>query len=322
MSRIPFQTFARLGLTLSALGLALSGCGGPGPQVGDAVVFPEPGTNVETASPKAAGTTDGSTAGTSTGTTAGTGSTSTATTASPSSPVKAEGWGTLKGQITFSGEAPSPKVLQEKGKAEKDQEFCAVDAPIVSEALVVDGVTKGIKNVLVYLSKPTVVNEDARKAALAAAPVFDQAKCIFEPHVLALMVDEPMTLRSSDRTNHNVNVMLKNNTFNQTISPGESRPFTPTDAERTPGPVVCNIHRWMQAYWMVLDHPYFAVTDAKGNFEIKNVPAGTQKLVVWQESVSGPGFVTAPSGDDIVIKAGETVSKDFKIDASRVRAAQ
>ena len=33
----------------------------------------------------------------------------------------------------------------------------------------------------------------------------------------------------------------------------------------------------MTAWWMVLDHPYFAVTDAKGNYEIKNAPAGTQK---------------------------------------------
>ena len=36
---------------------------------------------------------------------------------------------------------------------------------------------------------------------------------------------------------------------------------------------------------MVLDNPYITVTDEKGNFEIKNVPAGTQKVVVWQESV-------------------------------------
>ena len=37
---------------------------------------------------------------------------------------------------------------------------------------------------------------------------------------------------------------------------------------------------------MVLDIPYFAVTDDKGNFEIKNAPAGTQKVVVWQEAVT------------------------------------
>ena len=54
---------------------------------------------------------------------------------------------------------------------------------------------------------------------------------------------------------------------------------------------------------MVVDHPYIAVTDAKGNFEIKNVPAGTQKVVVWQEAV---GFVTAPSGEDVTIKPNDT----------------
>ena len=50
---------------------------------------------------------------------------------------------------------------------------------------------------------------------------------------------------------------------------------------------------------MVLDNPYFAVTDDKGNFEIKNVPAGTQKVVVWQEAVAKGGFVTPPSGEDV-----------------------
>ena len=49
----------------------------------------------------------------------------------------------------------------------------------------------------------------------------------------------------------------------------------------------------MKAYWLVLDNPYFAVTDDKGNFEIKNVPAGTQKVVVWQEAAR---FVTAAVG--------------------------
>ena len=70
-------------------------------------------------------------------------------------PVKAEGWGTLKGQVVFGGDPPTPKVLAEKGKAAKDPEVCAKDAPLVSERLVVDGATKGVKNVLVYLSKPT-----------------------------------------------------------------------------------------------------------------------------------------------------------------------
>ncbi len=51
---------------------------------------------------------------------------------------------------------------------------------------------------------------------------------------------------------------------------------------------------------MVLDHPYFAVTDENGLFEIKNVPAGTLKLVSWQESV---GWLDGGrSGIDVEVK--------------------
>ena len=71
---------------------------------------------------------------------------------------------------------------------------------------------------------------------------------------------------------------------------------------------------------MVFNHPYFAVTDAKGYFEIKNAPAGTQKVVVWQEAVDKGGFVTAASGEEVVIKANDAVVKDFKVEPSRLRA--
>ena len=64
--------------------------------------------------------------------------------------------------------------------------------------------------------------------------MFDQKNCVFEPHVLALMAGVPVTLKSSDPTNHNVNVKLKNTPFNSTIGPGQAVPFTPSAAERTP----------------------------------------------------------------------------------------
>ncbi len=75
----------------------------------------------------------------------------------------------------------------------------------------------------------------------------------------------------------------------------------------------------MKAYWLVLDHPYFAVTDENGNFEIKNAPAGTQKVVVWQESVGGGGYVTPASGEAVNITANGTTTKDFTIDPAKVQ---
>jgi hypothetical protein len=50
---------------------------------------------------------------------------------------------------------------------------------------------------------------------------------------------------------------------------------------------LCNIHPDMLAYVVVVDTPYFAVTDATGAFLIRNVPAGKYKLVVWHEKKDG-----------------------------------
>jgi plastocyanin len=297
---------AMLGLSVGAtLVAAIVGCGGQATDSSDAVVVPDSTAVSSAPAPKAGGA-----------------PTAAAPAASPAStaPVKAEGFGTIKGQVVFGGDAPAPKVLFAKGSAPKDPEVCAKDAPLVSERLVVDGATKGVKNVLVYLPKPTSVSDDAKKAYSTAKIVFDQDKCVFEPHVLGMMSGAPITLKSSDPVNHNINAKLKQSAFNQLLQGGSTTQFTPSAPERTPGEVTCDIHPWMRAWWMVLDHPYFAVTDAKGYFEIKNAPAGTQKVVVWQEALDKNGFVTAPSGEDIVIKANDATVKDFTIETGRVRA--
>jgi plastocyanin len=303
-----FRRPALMSLTLSAtLAAAVAGCGGQSDS-GTAVVVPEP-NSVSTKAPA------GGALAPATATAA---APSTAESTSTTAAVKAEGWGTLKGHVLFGGDPPAQKNLREQGKAEKNPEICGKDGPIKNERLVVDLASKGVRFALVYLPKPTAVNEDAKKAAASAKIAFDQKGCVFEPHVLGLMAGVPVTLKSSDPTNHNVNVKLKNSTFNQTVAGGQSFPFTPSAAERTPGQVVCDIHPWMTSWWMVLDSPYFAVTDEKGDFEIKNVPAGTQKVVVWQEAVAKGGFVTPSSGEDINIKANDTTAKDFTIDPTKL----
>ncbi len=299
----------RLASTLTLV-LGLGGCGGPAPNSDDAVVVPAAGENTSTATlepvPSKSAT--------------ATPATNTAASNSAAPAVSAEGWGTFKGQIVFGGNPPEVPTLEEKGKAEKDPQYCAKDAPIKSERLQVNGENKGVKNVLIYFPKPTKVNDEARSAKASTDVVFDQVKCVFEPHVLGMMLGSKVTLKSSDEVNHNVNAKLqKNAPFNSLLGPGQSAPFVPTDAERGPVPVTCDIHPWMQAWWMVLDNPYFATTDEKGNFELKNVPAGTQKVVVWQEAT---GFVTPASGEDVTIKAGDTITKDWTIDPSKVKPAK
>ena len=132
--------------------------------------------------------------------------------------------------------------------------------------------TKGVKNAFIYLLRPTAINPEAKKAAESAKLEFDQKGCIYNPHALAVMVGDTVKVKTSDPVNHNVNFQLKTLTENKVLAPGNTMDVTPTSPERNPGLVSCSIHPWMQAYWLVLDHPYFAITDEKGNFEIKNVP--------------------------------------------------
>ncbi len=144
---------------------------------------------------------------------------------------------------------------------------------------------------------------------------------MFVPHVMGVEAGSTVVMKSSDAPGHNVHGTLgANGQFNQAIASGQSIEFATKAPERRPYKVICDIHNWMTAYWMVLDNPYWAVTDEKGNFEIKNVPAGTQKVVVWQESVNKSGFLTPSSGEEVTIKADGETSKPFVIPAARIAA--
>jgi hypothetical protein len=83
--------------------------------------------------------------------------------------------------------------------------------------------------------------------------------------------------------------------------------------------VVCDIHPWMKSWWLVADNPYFAVTDATGAYEIKDVPAGDQKVVVWQEAITAPGFLTPGTGEVVSITPDGETTKDFAIAPDRLR---
>ena len=89
---------------------------------------------------------------------------------------------------------------------------------------------------------------------------------------------------------------------NVTLSPGKELTIKALKAAPSPVRVDCNIHPWMKAYLFVFDHPYFAVTDENGQFEIKLAPAGNYRLVIWQDMGWKDGNRT---GTPITIKADE-----------------
>mgnify|MGYP001069487773 CR=1 FL=1 len=238
-------------------------------------------------------------------------------------PVAADDFGTIKGRVVWGGAAaPEAKVAVEKDKITKDAEVCGIHGAIVSEDLVVDPATKGVANALVYLVKPSGQNPDALKALLKAEPSveLDQKDCVFIPHLLAMNQEQSLLIKSSDPVGHNVRYnSFGGASMNQMLGPNGTMEPIKLEAERLPFQVNCDIHPWMVAHVAVFDHPYFAVTDKDGSFEIKGVPAGAQHLVVWQEKV---GYVNEGKGKGMAtdVKAGaDTDLGEIKLDPSKVK---
>jgi hypothetical protein len=76
--------------------------------------------------------------------------------------------------------------------------------------------------------------------------------------------------------------------------------------------ISCNIHGWMKGHVRIFDHPYYAVTDKEGKFEIKGVPAGTWHAVVWHEG-SGWGTGDAKGSKKTIVVKGDADNDAGKI---------
>uniref|UniRef100_A0A7C2JYP3 Rhamnogalacturonan lyase domain-containing protein n=1 Tax=Schlesneria paludicola TaxID=360056 RepID=A0A7C2JYP3_9PLAN len=200
-------------------------------------------------------------------------------------PAEAQ-WGSIKGKVVLDGDVPTLKPLVKMGDAAaKDAAVCAAQE-VPDESAVIDPSTKGIANVVVYLRKaPSKINPALAKPA-SDVVVYDQKGCRFIPHVAIVQTSQTVQVISEDAIAHNTRGNpIKNNGFNFIVAPNDRMGIkVPMKlAETLPVGIGCDIHPWMKGWWVVVDHPYAAVTDKDGTFEIKDLPAGEHEFRVWQE---------------------------------------
>jgi hypothetical protein len=112
--------------------------------------------------------------------------------------------------------------------------------------------------------------------------LFDNRDCRFEPHAAVLTVGSALEMRNSDAVLHTVHAYFADS-FNIALerSGGSHKRIL-----RVPGLIQlkCDYHGWMNAYIRVDRHPFHAVTDSRGRFQIRGVPPGTHTLHAWHES--------------------------------------
>ena len=198
-----------------------------------------------------------------------------------------ESYGSISGQFVFEGDVPPRPLLFKAGDQKvKDPAICAaVDMP--SDELIVDDATKGIANVFVFLPKAKAIHPKLKISGTKEV-VFDQKGCRFVPHALFARTDQKVLVKSSDACAHNTHTFPVRATPVNFILPPNSRDGIPVPnriPDVQPIEVKCDIHPWMKAYWLILDHPYAAITDSDGKFTIADLPAGDYEFRVWHEKI-------------------------------------
>jgi hypothetical protein len=190
--------------------------------------------------------------------------------------IPVENAGTIKGSVKWQGPLPhlvpslinkEPQICDPDGQKRRDLERLIVSA------------NNGVANTIVFLKN---VTEGKAMDLPETRRVLNQKTCRYEPHVLLVPLQGNLQVKSSDPTLHTVH-MSGAAEYNLPF------PFKDMTIQRTMNreglvDLRCNAgHVWMNAEMMIVSHPYYAVTDQDGNFEIKQVPPGTYEIVAWHE---------------------------------------
>lgn len=192
--------------------------------------------------------------------------------------------GTLVGSVVFKGDfKPLPLIHQAGTEGVKDGAICAKhDVP--NQSLLVNPEGNGVANAFVYLSKAP---KGYTKGEPPTEPlVMDQKGCVFLPRALVVQTGQTMLIKSDDEVPHNVHTFPTfQESFNQICQPKErdGLKLIYQKPERQPVQVKCDIHPWMQAWHLPVDHPFAAVSDSSGRFRIEGLPVGVHKFRVWHE---------------------------------------
>ena len=204
--------------------------------------------------------------------------------------------GSVRGVVRFRGESPRAAVANLAGKR----------PPLLQ----IEAETGGLGQTVVFLpagsrwpqppkaaqettrdlqGKPLPEEGQPRKQkrgpAVDVQATMDQQDHEFTPRVVAIRTGAAVRFTNSDVANHNVHGhgLDSKNQFNVFTGGGASH-LQRFRAEKGQCPVRigCDIHPWMQGWVYVFEHPWFAITNAAGQFELREIPPGRHTLAIRQ----------------------------------------
>ena len=223
--------------------------------------------------------------------------------------IKVTSGSTIRGKVTWNGNLPAAEDFA----VYVDTRFCASSGKSPNDRISIDPQTRATKNAFVYL-------ED-----IAEGKVFEEAHavrwphrlhmsgCSFVDHVVPAAVGQMLPFLNSDQVMHTFRVAAPDGhteTVDMALQGGEA--LVPI---RVAGfhYVTCRRHPWESAVIAAMQHPYYAVTDETGSFEIAEIPVGSYTLVTWHDSVKVNKTVRGGQVTGYSFPPGFSVSREVQL---------
>ena len=153
---------------------------------------------------------------------------------------------------------------------------------------------KTAPNVFVWAKKGP--HKGMKGFAVPKGFVVTQKDCRYAPHVFGVMTGQEFTVENPDQTSHNVNIKASRNAASNFAQASGAKDKVIFSKKEKAIPFACDVHSWMSAHCWVLDHPFFATTDDKGNYSIGGLPDGEYEFGAWHEWFGETSFKVTVSG--------------------------
>ncbi len=195
-----------------------------------------------------------------------------------------------------------------------------VTGRVALESELARGKSRSSADAVVWLTPLSSISNRPAMVDAQAAPRrlhLVQKQKRFEPHVLAVPLGSAVDFPNNDPLFHNVFSLFNGKRFDLGLYEAGTTRAVIFDR---PGIcyIFCNIHPEMSALVVVVDTPYFAVSDAAGEIAIPDVPPGRYRLQVFHERCL-PEFLRTLTREVTVSAEGGDLGTIHLVEAGELR---